>query len=330
MKTTKNYNMTYPEEDDYFDVSDFQNMLILVDELMKEVSDSGTKLSNDATYLYNQAKAQMNTIQQRMNAFTTLKDGSTSGDAELQDIRVAYDGRLYEGAGNAVRAQTADLYEIITGADSYAWSTILGLVTPMKYRTGNGIQILKERFPETGILTKLIRGTFEKNDTVLELEAECTVYIIQFNRTPGTMYVPSADNIEIISSQTVKFGKNGIAQCYISVEKGQYIGVDGLCVAHITGHSDIPYMEYDSEKETMEYYGFNPYPSTDEEINSGSLAMTYKIDTNINGNGMIQKIQNMEAKIENIQKKITELSKLTLEVGEDNGIDIVYREDEKG
>lgn len=48
MKTTKNYNMTYPEEDDYFDVSDFQNMLILVDELMKEVSDSGTKLSNDA------------------------------------------------------------------------------------------------------------------------------------------------------------------------------------------------------------------------------------------------------------------------------------------
>ena len=65
----------------------------------------------------------MNTIQQRMNAFTTLKDGSTSGDAELQDIRVAYDGRLYEGAGSAVRAQTADLYEIITGADSYAWNS---------------------------------------------------------------------------------------------------------------------------------------------------------------------------------------------------------------
>ena len=38
----------------------------------------------------------------------------------------------------------------------------------------------------------------------------------------------------------------------------------------------------------------------------------------------------MEAKIENMQKKITELSKLALEVGEDNGIDIVYREDEKG
>lgn len=72
----------------------------------------------------------MATLEGRMDTFANLPSGSTTGDAELADIRAGINGQTYDTAGNAVRAQvqmgiTSDLADLgpyapaLTVADFY-------------------------------------------------------------------------------------------------------------------------------------------------------------------------------------------------------------------
>lgn len=48
-------------------------------------------------------------LEARINAFVSLEEGSTTGDAELQDARIGYDGTVYGSAGSAIRDQISAL-----------------------------------------------------------------------------------------------------------------------------------------------------------------------------------------------------------------------------
>ena len=53
------------------------------------------------------------TLENRMDTFSELPSGSTSGDAELADIRIAYDGITYANAGTSVRTQAENNHDNI-------------------------------------------------------------------------------------------------------------------------------------------------------------------------------------------------------------------------
>ena len=69
------------------------------------LSSKVTQNTNDISEL----KTTDNVLSSRIDAFTSLTQGSTTGDAELQDIRVKADGTIAENAGNAVREQISEL-----------------------------------------------------------------------------------------------------------------------------------------------------------------------------------------------------------------------------
>lgn len=58
-------------------------------------------------------QSDQNILKGRMDTFTSLQSGSTTGDAELQDIRVGANGVIYKNAGDSVRGQYLLLYKDI-------------------------------------------------------------------------------------------------------------------------------------------------------------------------------------------------------------------------
>lgn len=65
-----------------------------------------------------ETKQRVDTIEARVDTLTSLPEGSTTGDAELQDIRVGYNGTTYPNAGDAVRGQITDLHTDVSSLSS--------------------------------------------------------------------------------------------------------------------------------------------------------------------------------------------------------------------
>lgn len=114
-----NYINTFFESTDFQDkVDDKLNRMAsdgslsqLIQPLFDAYKTQTNKIIETQNNSISSIQSQQNTLKQRMDTFTQLPSGSTSGDAELQDIRVGANGVTYNTAGDAVRGQYSKLKE---------------------------------------------------------------------------------------------------------------------------------------------------------------------------------------------------------------------------
>lgn len=83
-------------------------------------------------------------LSSRMDTFTKLGEGSTTGDAELMDIRVGYKGTTYNSAGDAVRGQVSQLSESIVDIKGNIIPNILSDVAYEIYDPSNIFTVNKK------------------------------------------------------------------------------------------------------------------------------------------------------------------------------------------
>ena len=90
----------------YFDNLDVQEE---INNKLDEMATTGV-LQNIISQYFNDVNeqiaiqnSQIDTLESRMDSFTNLEQGSTTGDAELIDIRLGNDGIVYNSAGSAIR-----------------------------------------------------------------------------------------------------------------------------------------------------------------------------------------------------------------------------------
>ena len=66
------------------------------------------------------SKFELEVERKRINNFTRLNEGSTTGDAELTDARIGKDGTIYENTGDAIRSQYELLHSSLDGVKQLA------------------------------------------------------------------------------------------------------------------------------------------------------------------------------------------------------------------
>lgn len=90
-----------------FKISDGMPLLV--------TSDPSEDVYNQLLSAYGDTATALEVERERINQFTKLEEGSTTGDAELQDIRIDKDGRTHSNAGTAVRNQVAEIHGVLNG-----------------------------------------------------------------------------------------------------------------------------------------------------------------------------------------------------------------------
>lgn len=221
-------------------------------------------------------------LEARMDQFTSLEEGSTTGDAELADIRVGFNGTRYDNAGGAVRGQIGSLSEDIVNKSE---GQIRGLLVKNSYVETDGTIHSYKGWSRTNYIdvSQYSVLSLYTPDTIrygvwLKEDKTSVVFPLLVPKTTTSLFVPINAKYLMISAlsdvaKNIKIGVKKTRRCsnpvgmrainveyigtgYISTSSGNILD-SGTFV--YTDYIDIPenmYIESDGTNEDNAYNAF--------------------------------------------------------------------------
>lgn len=190
-------------------------------------------------------------LESRMDTFSTLAEGSTTGDAELMDARIGANGITYPNAGDAIRGQITDVMNIIQNESGL---DIIEFTEGYRIPTNTAPVDINNPIATSGWSYAVVDCTAGDQFTIINaanstnanyafLDSSNNVIIARYsaniNNTPLIATAP--DNAlklvinAIYLSPNIRFAAKGIASC-LSIKK------NSDDILKITGCSSIPYV----------------------------------------------------------------------------------------
>ena len=168
-------------------------------------------------------KVEVDVERKRIDSFTALKDGSTTGDSELTDIRVGYDSTTYNTAGDAVQGQVESVNQTIDALMEYIDVSSMTRDTPVVIKqymgsinendiiniTPNNLRISTKPFYINEDCTIVASDGFEftvyylDNEVIIKYSEWSTYYTLRKNYKYAVL-LRKTDNSEIFKSDLYK------------------------------------------------------------------------------------------------------------------------------
>lgn len=184
----------------------------------------------------------------RISNLAKLPSGSTTGDAELQDIRTGEDGTVYDNAGEAVRQQIGSLKEdlgsIIIENESKNILSSLNFIKGKYISVSTGKYMDNENYATSDFIkvkenTNYILSSF--NDNVFDAEIKCIFVFFDASKkfingldtnkvtTPNNCrYIRFCPHVSKLNKQLMLEEGTESSKTYIEYFKNVYINADKI------------------------------------------------------------------------------------------------------
>ena len=186
-------------------------------------------------------KNNLNSLQSQIDNFTALTDGSTTGDAELTNIRVDSSGHTYNTAGDAVRAIDAQVNALKTGFDGVEYDSPVEMVQGCDEVLDDKITDLKSAISEISGTT---RNLFDKSsitagniDASGNITSSTTVWYSDFIDVQSKAFTVSSASKP--SDSVVRIAYYNSSKVFVSRE---VVGVSSLSTLIIRSSNTYPYI----------------------------------------------------------------------------------------